>query len=96
MQDGRFSAMAKGEFGGTTVLKWYLETGRIISRKNTSPASNAAKPLPAKRRRLENLGARQRKRDRYYENMVEKMGRGEVVPNQSPRVQYHVDKRTRG
>ena len=96
MQDGRFSAMANEEFGGTTVLKWYLETGRIISRKITRPALNAAKPLPAKRRRLENLGARQRKRDRYYENMVEKMGRGEVVPNQSPWVQYHVGKRTRG
>ena len=86
--------MVKEEYGGTIVLKEFLVSGRILDRKTTHPALRVAKPLPAPRRRLENLVSRQRKRDRYYENVVEKLGRGEVVPKQSRWVQFHVDKRT--
>ena len=68
--------MAKDEYGGTVVLKEFLISGRILDRKITRPALHAAKPLPAKKRRLEKLDARQHKRDRYYENVVERKGRG--------------------
>ena len=88
-----FSAMCKEEYGGTVPLRKYLETGQIHDRKITRPALHAAKPLPVKRRRLEKLSARQHKRDRYYGNVVQKLGHGESVPAQSPRVHFHVDKR---
>ena len=82
--DGRFAAMCKEEYGGTVPLRKYLETGQIHDRKITRPALHAAKPLPVKRRRLEKLSARQHKRDRYYGNVVQKLGQGESVPAQSP------------
>ena len=79
-QDSRFTAMVKEEYGGTVVLKEFLESGRIRGRKITRPALHAARPLPGKRKRLENLVSRQRKRDRYYENMVKKLGMGRGCP----------------
>ena len=68
-------------------------SGRILDRKITRPALHAAKPLPAKKRRLEKLEARQHKRDRYFQNVVGKLDRGEPVPKQSRWVQFHVEKR---
>ena len=94
MADGRFSAMIKEEYGGTVVLKKYLETAQIQNRKITRPACRAAKPLPVNRRRLEKLSARQHKRDRYYGTMVKKIeSKEEKLPAQSPWVKWHVDKR---
>ena len=85
--------MAKDEYGGTVALKEFLISGRILDRKITRPALHAAKPLPAKKRRLEKLAARQHKRDCYYKNVAKRLSRGEPVPKQSRWVQFHVEKR---
>ena len=75
-------------------MQHYLRTGIIKDRKITRPTFNAAKPLPAKRRRLQCLAARQHKRDRYYGHVAERLDRGEPGPNPSPWVVYHVDQRS--
>ena len=65
--------MCKEEYGETVCLKEYLETAQIQDRKITSPAHHAAKPLPVKRRRLEKLSARQKKRDHYYAKVATRL-----------------------
>ena len=94
-QEGRFTAMIKDEYGGTVCLKNYLETALIQDRKITRKMAHAAKPLPEKRRRLEDLAKRQKKRDRYYRKVAQRIeNNDEELPRQSTWVKWHVGRKT--
>ncbi len=64
-------------------MKTYLQTGKIADRRFTRPTEgglllHAAKPLPVKRRRIQTLSTRQKKRERRYNNAVLKIEHGDV------------------
>ena len=64
-------------------MKTYLQTGKIDDRRLTRPTEgglllHAAKPLPVKRRRIQTLSTRVKKRERYYANAVVRIEHGEA------------------
>ena len=98
-QSSRFAAYIKTEYGGSSCYHEFMRTGKLHRRKMTkarAPAQlDATKQLPQIRRRLLDLAQRQKKRDKYYNGVLQRLqrvgGAGPEPPNMSPWVRFHTE-----
>ena len=84
--------MIKDDYGGSVCYHAFMLREEMTKRRMTKPKLNAAKPQPHRRRRLELLSQRQKKRTRWIANVAERLARGEAGPNQSLWVRSNVQR----